>query len=305
VWRIESIIKRRPILGSSAPSTPLIYCNLWRAGGEDTAFVGTQNPNNSMLPGGPSKKMKGQPHCSIEQKFTKPFVNIAGSLQSFERGDTAAEIVGTVADHMKRTSNVTAGYFVGTGLRQTMPFGFHPGTSPTNKNYYTTGTEFFHYFSAFFLFWKGSRILRRWVDNTENGNVLIGMAGFKDSGSQFSDGVTLWSTSNVVPPQNRDAVQVHWQSCTPYDWVEQPGMNINPQARNATGFCSSQPNDLTQEVPTPANDFTYLLLSAGDDFTLMYPIPFFPAVWYPNTTSATTGDTVKLSSTGSPPSDSE
>lgn len=29
-----------PILGSSAPSTPLVYVNVWRAGGEDTAFAG-------------------------------------------------------------------------------------------------------------------------------------------------------------------------------------------------------------------------------------------------------------------------
>lgn len=278
-----SIALLTPIVGSTAPTTPILYVNIWRAGGEDTAFVGTQNPNNYLTASSGThhrdlKREKGNAHCSIDEKFKKPFENIAGSQQSFERGDTAAEILGTVADLMKRASEITNGYAVGGSHTYTQPFGFQIGTG--NVNYWTTGCEFYNYFSAFFLFWKGSRILRRWLGNTSNQMKPISMNNITNNQSQFSDGIVLWSQAVQQAPQLRDAVQAHWQCATPYAWVQQPGMQINTRCINQDGVISSIPNDLAFSGPSlPAH--SYLSVAAGDDFTLMYPVPFFPSTYYP------------------------
>jgi hypothetical protein len=285
------------ILGSTAPTTPVLYCNIWRAGGEDTAFQGTSNPVGNLVTtagGIKSSTMHfGKAHCSVDAKFSKPFNNIAGSLQSFERGDIAAEIIGTAADLCKRASDISTDLNVNNA---TFPQQFLPGTSPVNGGYWTAGCEYFHYMSAFFLFWRGSRILRRFLNPGVNGTIMA-MGNYGDNAT-WSDGATYWANGVRTFAPIRDAVQVHWQSQAPYEWIGQPGVHLNSTAVAIDGVATSIPNDIRAVPASVSTSFT--LVSGGDDFTLLYPVPFFPSTYYPLIPATTASKNKKVNTLPEP-----
>jgi len=85
-----------PISGSTAPSTPVVYCNVFRAAGEDFAMYqlhGNKDPTTMVQ------------QASLDDKFKVPFDTFEGALQSVSRGVCHSETIGTISDCLRRQSS--------------------------------------------------------------------------------------------------------------------------------------------------------------------------------------------------------
>lgn len=249
-----------PIVGSSSISPPLVYMNVFRSGGEDTQFSGLRGVR--LASGQVSTKPTHHSDVSIEKHFSVPFEGmISGTTQSLEQGFVAVESVHTVSDCLKRTSNT-----IPTTSNPTTPLNFVPGVA--NVNWATLGGEPYHYFSAMFRFWRGSRVFK-------HVQPCINIAMTNDATNvTHGDGVGVFFAPGTNALLYNESVLVPYLNTVP--WV--PMVHAPGQV-----FDASVPNNV-QDV------FGYVALlvttgsftvAAGDDFMLMYPVPFFSSAFAP------------------------
>jgi len=250
-----------PIVGSSSISPPLVYMNVFRSGGEDTQFSGLRGVrlgSTTLVPPSPTHHSD----VSIEKHFSLPFEGlVSGTTQSLEQGFVAVESAHTVSDCLKRTSST-----IPVSTNPTTPLNFSPGVA--NVNWATLGGEPFHYFSAMFRYWRGSRVFKHIQPN-----ILVAM---------FNDGVNVThgdgSAVFFAPGTNilyyNESVLVPYQNTVPWvPMVHAPGQIFDGSVPNTV-------QDVTGYVAllVAAGSFA---VAAGDDFMLMYPVPFFPGAFAP------------------------
>lgn len=247
------------VVGSSAPSAPVIYMNIFRSGGPDTSFSQLRGVRPGSAPFAVS-------NVSIAERFSKGFPglveNVAGGS---EVGFCMPEVVKTVSDCIKRPSSFLL------SSTSTQPWSFPAGTA--NVNYNTIAGEPYNYFSAFFRYWRGSRVLRHYQPCN-----LVALANDGVSVT-FGDGAAAMFTTATNALYNQESVSIPYYSQIPY----QP----NRLAPGAFGtFAAAIFSDslysynLSEQFGVP-NSQTNLSLQAGDDFMLMYPVPFFPVYFSP------------------------
>lgn len=256
------------IIGSSAPSNPVMYVNTWRAAGEDTEFSGLIGARD-----GVSAELEA--HANIAEKFLKPFdPPISNISQTSEKGTVAPEIALTVSDCLKRASSHIPLLTVSPS-RGTFPAGFPAGTA--NANFATIGREPFHYFSYPWQFWRGSRVLKHY--QAGDLRTLKSPA----AGTSWGDGgAFFFSSAANAALRYSEGVCIPWSA--PVQWIPMFQYNVSIQEQ----FYSDAYGQGATYIPvdfgnlTTYDDSTYLTIEAGDDFMLLHPLPFFPLAFYPD-----------------------
>jgi len=262
------IVQLTQIVGSSLPSTAVCYINVYRAGGEDTAFRALQHVTYGL-----GTVIEAE-STSLELRFTKPFpAMVDNANQSIEKGYVANEIAATISDCLKRASIMFSGLST-AAYDYTAPFNFPAGT--LNANYKTIGLEPYQYFASMFMFWRGSRIIRH-----SQATDFWGVMG-ATSTLNWGDGAAFYFPGGSAGLTNREGLCVNYSSIYPYIPVGQPGLTID---LHNYGPASQGPSVVLplqkQVVGTNLLTATNLVISAGDDFMLIHPVPFFPAKFYP------------------------
>jgi len=259
-----------PVVGSSAPSSPVIYVNVWRAGAEDTQF----SMLRGVRPGSTIRerlhKQNFKSNVDIMSHFSKPFPGLVeGTMQTQELGDTACEIIRTVSDCFKRTSSTILSNI---NSLYTFPGVFNHGTSGVNNP--IIGGEPFYYFGSMFRYWRGGRIL----GHTQSCN-LVSMVN-DGTHVTYGDGVAHFFTSTTNAYYSQEKIHIHWASELPYmPNLYSPGQGTSFDLYTFEDETyDSYPVDVTG-IPNTVGSMN---ISGADDFMMMYPIPFFPrAFLYP------------------------
>jgi len=262
-----------PIVGSSAPTTPLVYLNVWRSGGEDTSFARLVGARDGSA-------LSAEAHMNMNEMFKKPFDTLLpGQVQSTEQKENMADVAGSVSDCLKRQSQHVTMVSPFNTVFSTFPSWFNPGAF--SVNFLTIGREPLHYFANMFMFWRGSRILKHYSSGT-----LLGLQGI-DTNSTWGDGCSLWfpNGSDTNPPYliHNEQYQVPYYSVLPY-FPTYNSFSLLPStfySNSTLNFAAHgyAPTDLrTTSVLTSV---TGLTLQGGDDIMCLYPVPFFPLVYYP------------------------
>jgi len=243
-----------PIYGSSLPATPVLYVNVFRAGGENTQFTALRGVRSNVY-----ADRKFTSNCSLNEHFSKPFPGlIDGVSTTTELGDVAVEQTNTISDCLKRTNN----WIPDTSLTA------HPGAFPagtSNANWYTLGGEPFNYFASCFRYWKGGRI----IGHTQ-ACQLVGM-NFGSGSPTWGDGVAPWFTTSSNVFYNNEKVHLHYVAPTPYyPMTFGPGQSFfSPMIGDPV--MSYAPLGLTGV----SNSQTSLTICGADDLMYLQPIPFF------------------------------
>lgn len=246
------------IAGSSAPSAPVIYCNVWRAGGEDIQFnmvrnsyyvyAGSEEKNKKSIAWREKKRVKlleepMKAQSTITTRFSKSFAPIlAGGKYSAEFRTCNAELPIRVSDMMKRWAFFQPNNLNTPGWDVIMPQSL---TSTDAIDDY----EPFQYFSQVFNFWRGSRRIR--LVNCPFDQFYN---YFNSSTSSFtSDGMamTIPTGAGFIPVINYIAhndIEIPWLSEVPYNYVyHNPTIPYAPQFDNPVGltvqFAGDGPND--------------------------------------------------------------
>lgn len=262
-----NIVQLTAIVGSSLPATPVCYINVYRAGGEDTAFRGLQNAAHGL------GDIEAE-STSLELRFTKPFPAMCESAnQSIEKGYIANEIAATVSDCLKRASLTITGLAIGAN-DYSAPFNFPAGAG--NINYSLIGLEPYQYFSSMFLFWRGSRIIRH-----SQATDFWGVKGATTT-LNWGDGAAFYFPLGTAGVTNREGLCVNYTSIYPYIPVGQPAVTVDLYNYGPASQGPSVDLPLAKQViGTNLSTASGIVVSAGDDFMLIHPVPFFPSKFYP------------------------
>lgn len=227
VERITSIV------GSAA--SPIIYLNVFRAAGEDYELARFTTTTYLPLP---------ENQCDIRERFKQTFEPISsGVSMSFEKGLVMPEIATTVADMIKLPSRCL--YETSTLNLVTAPIG------AKNPLWIYQGGPF-AFFSAFFMFWRGSRVVRF----LHTGDLVLPtdttLNSYLDGGRPLStDGVYVTFQEAVQIPMY--GIQ-HYYPTYPYTSSE---------------AMVNTPVSLKTTIPV-----SRAYISAGDDLTLLYLVPW-------------------------------
>lgn len=243
------IFQFTPIVGSSDPTTPIMYVNIWRAGGEDIQFSGLLDTDTITPYAAPSARTKsGVPtsQMHVGSRFKKAFPGInKGETLSVEKSLTMSEVTGTVADVLKRHQLVPSN-------AGTLPHNMTPVTSP------------FAYLTRFFMFWRGGRIQRR---IHYDANAVAATGAFLGIGSvnKICNG---WAPvyANAAGVFQPEAFHVPYYHSTPY----YPVLGAAALQVSADAYFS-EPVDINTVVTTTNSATT---LAAADDFVLLHIVPW-------------------------------
>jgi hypothetical protein len=258
-----------PIVGSSLPATPIVYCNVFRAGGEDMCFSQLVNAQTGSESLSKEKDLYRNdpfvPQCSINDAFKKPFDGLMpGTTQSIEKGFCMPEMAVTVTDCCKRQANHVP----------IMSFLSYP-TACTN----TIATAYIehqplHYFGSFFQWWRGSRTMRHYqFPYTTN---IWGLDNFRGTLLTYADGASqLFNAPTDAYLYHTEAIQLPYYCKVPWSPTLSPAHTTD---LNSQIF----PSDVRNP---PSSNIT---LQAGDDFMYMHCIPFFLLDYEPTSESETT-----------------
>jgi hypothetical protein len=260
-----------PIVGSTAPATPIVYLNVWRAGGEDTQFSSLMGARDG------DDVMNVEAHMDMCQLFSIPFETLHPTqIQGLEKGLIQCDVAGTVSDCLKRPANHTSSTTTVFGGKSTVPGTFIPGAS--NINFSTFGREPFHYFSNMFLFWRGSRVLKHKQETD-----LFSLQG-ADGNQTYGDGLGhMFVTDPTGTPylMHDESINVPYYCQVPY-YPTWQGTQLFPPNFLTSPAGPITPLDL---VPYPPPTTGAFQICGGDDLMLLYPAPFFPLVYYPPSTT--------------------
>ncbi len=245
------------IMGSSLPTAPIIYVNIFRAGGEDTQFAQLRGVRNTGF----------LSDCSLETEFKKPFEGLIKCVQTQEQGICMTEVVKTISDCLKRPSSL----ITTAGTLFTHPNTFPAGTA--NVNWRTLGGEPFNYFAYMFRYWRGGRILTHTqaFDKVAFSNATANL-------STHGDGVASMYTAATNSLANIEKVHVHWMCQVPYTVMAYTNNYYDFESYNDLDTGSLlYPSEITG-VPNSTPSFT---INGADDYMLIYPVPFFSAMFAP------------------------
>lgn len=253
------------IVGSSAPSTPIVYLNVYRAAAEDIQFAQLKGGSGRGTSHADDEDLLFEQECDIGQKFKEPFKSlIDGTTPSQEKNNTMADIVQTVNDCVKRDSQFDPVNFY------SFPTDFH--TDKTQYNY-LYNWEPFQYFSAFFAFWRGGRKLSKVYETSAYCPEHQG-----DNYYTYGDSVSFWpsaATNLYMQP----SLIIPWYSGLPYYPVAQLLANGSSSIMYPTN--GGQPADL-QLVTQSSGETSPNVISGADDFVLLHVVPFFLADYVPS-----------------------
>lgn len=250
-------------INGCSTETPLIFCNVFRAAGEDTSFAQLMNPAEHL----DSFQVKSQ--TSLRTHFSKAFDGIAGkTTQSVERGFCMPETAGTVSDCMRRHGR----HVPDTQYGLTYP----TAVSDANPAYPFVSQEPFNYFASHFLFWRGSRTTRRITVGT-----MITLRKFFDSTlsdqyNEIGDGAVLWQSPEGDALRYLDSAVIPYYTNVPWTPTFDPGKQFHSTLYPTT-IQTDFPADLVPESQAAGGTRT---LAAGDDFMALHPVPFFPLYDY-------------------------
>jgi hypothetical protein len=237
------------IVGSSLPATPVVYLNVFRGGGEDMRFA---QLGGAIGRGYVSIDEEATAQCDLRGEFKKPFKTfIQGATQSVELNNTMVDVIETVNDCLKRDSLHASNFY----------WSYPTDVLGTNSvPLYLTRWEPFHYFSSFFLFWRGSRKLS--VVYEQNGYRLEHAF---DNYSTWGDSLSHWPQT-ATAPYIQPSLIVPWYSGLPYTFMTKHQPTFWPPT---AGF--------PQDVANVGNPPDPNVISAGDDYVTLHPVPF----WFP------------------------
>jgi len=250
------------IAGSSQPSVPVIYCNVWRSGGEDIQF---SDPAPALtLPGdGPSQAVaQTSPQSRFRSKF--PFL-VDGASMSTEMGICMSEIGTTVKDMIRRYASYNSVNVYTNDFTQ-------PGTL---RNSIAEAREGFPYFSQIFLFWRGSRRFRIFSNDAVVESIIPSTATLPT----FYGGLVI-SPNNQGPTYATGSLdfEIPYMAVVPYSYVLR-----NP----AAVFPVNQPFPLPKGATTVTDGTSPvapdMCWAAGDDFQYLCLIPPIVALFPPVT----------------------
>jgi len=243
-----------PISGSTAPSTPVVYCNVFRAAGEDFAMYqlhGNKDPTTMVQ------------QASLDDKFKVPFDTFEGALQSVSRGVCQSETIGTISDCLRRQSSHKP-FIGGTVPVATLPntVGSTPGVAVLRDPW--------HLFPLVFWFWRGSRVLYTHlaVDQAKVTQTALPFGIVATTHPSYGDGmVEIFTDSNLKSQQG--ALHVPYYSELPYHYM----FNSLTSSNEDPILIGTYPTDIFAP-----SGFTAFTISAGDDFMMMYPHPVMSAL---------------------------
>jgi len=254
-----------PVIGQSLDSDCSIYCVIWRSAGEDFQFAQLQTVDPGSLgvlqlhtttPSTETNVLhKIQSQSAIRGRFAKPFAPIIqGCGQSHEKGFVASEVIGDLGACLKRYQEVSAPY--------TYPWLalFDTGVSDTGA---------FLHFSQMFLFWRGSRRLKK-LCSIISSFAETGADDFISVQTSVSPGP---ATSGYYSFSDGTAyVNYNLNSCVdatiPY-YCTYPYVPTNPNLTTIDGYSGDLfPMDAQSYVPDNYSIFHYLI-AAGDDFSYL------------------------------------
>lgn len=235
-----------PIVGSSLPSTPTIYLNVFRAGGEDTQF--SLLGNAAYLPYDYDNPVTAQ--SSINSRFKQVFPSlIEGSNMSQELKSVMSEQIGTIKDCTMRASSINA---------NVTAFDYPSVTGETSDTQLLS-REPFNYWSSVFAFWRGGRRIRQYYGSPFGGTAPTARV------STPSDLTTFGNTQFPVALDTTMTFptwEVPWYHTSPYFFVPSYG-----------GI------DLSQVPPVNlvlGATFPITIISGSDDFEYLFVTPPFP-----------------------------
>lgn len=262
------IFQFTPIVGSSDPTTPIMYVNIWRAGGEDIQFSGlldTDTITPYITPSARTRSdvIKSQMH--IGKRFQKSFPGInKKETLSVEKGLTMSEVTGTVADVCHRHQ------LVGSN-NGTLPHNMTPTTSP------------FAYLTRFFMFWRGGRIQRRIHYDANSATPSGAFLGIGSVNKLCNGWAPAYATAQSI--YQPESFHVPYYHSTPY----YPVLGAAALQVSVDAYFS-EPVDIVNTTTTTNSAFT---LAGADDFVLLHIVP------WGNLTTITPPPMVKLVSTPS------
>lgn len=241
-----------PILGSTAIATPKVYVNIFRAAGEDFQLavprswplVASSKTEETTTRVGYKDQML------LRKKFLEPFEPIIdGVKQSIEKSNCMPEVAGTVNDVIKRAA----------------PNPLAPSTIVYSRA--NLDLDLFSAFRRFFLFWRGSRTVRRQSMRDIQG--LSPTLAYLNTGAgvyTYSDAFTLFTQYGLYT-QMLEGCSVPYYSSVYYQPMPSPSllqlhqtMYLNP------------PLDLTLSGAIPSTN--EWMINAGDDFVMMFLVPY-------------------------------
>lgn len=239
-----------PIIGSSDPGAPIVYVNVFRAGGEDLEFSGYRNPTT----------FTGlQNQMNIGSKFAEKFPAInQGTSQSMTNGNVMCETIDAVGDLVKKPCwhGSTTEFFPSSGTRLYGPF---------------------HYFARFFMYWRGGRVLRHY----HPGNTTTHNDGWYLVNGSYTDNML---ENGWVPAYGTATALYQQEGCLVPYYCAQHYWPTHAQGTTTVNSCYDHaPLDATLEIS--AKD--HIAISGADDFVFMYPVLWGnvdPAVEAPTTT---------------------
>lgn len=262
-----SLTLETPIIGSTSILTPFAYINIFRAGGEDIQFAQLKGVKKYVPLSQPTstKTSEWKSDSSPGILFQKPFETLVpGVTQSTERNYCMSELPQTISDCLKRPSY----------HKPATPFWSIFDMDPSVE--LSTRGEPFHYFSALFLFWRGSLNVQSII--SESTDFEVGSITTVSPGTLATVNPTYGDTQYRQPVNNysttfANTVNIPYFSVQPWQAVRQPGPILDQGCLSLADGTPTVPSQL--HFTTGAKT----LMSAGDDFILMYPMPYFPWYW--------------------------
>jgi len=261
-----------PISGSSMPSTPIIYLNVWRSGGEDIQFNFLRNPYPVFFPSTVKTKAikakstkdvrlrneKVVAQTTISTRFKKTFPPImAGSKFSGEFRTCAAELPIRISDMMKRWSQCDVDVFSAN------QFDVYYPQSVITTNTVADYTPF-QYWSNIFLFWRGGRRIRFIANQSDYACLDFLNSGINVSDGGFNQGAAFLMVNCSSDLVRHNDVEVPWISETPYMYTLTPGAAFTAQFDLPAGLTYN---------PSGSFNPDYMFTKAGDDFQFLYLWP--------------------------------
>jgi hypothetical protein len=245
------------VQGSSLPADAVYYVNVWRAAGPDYQLAMQGSWNGTFVPSvelAEKKVSDFEPQSSLIGKWNEPAEGVqTSSTGLLESGCYMADQATTITDMMKR--------YVPHIKPAGGPLSFPSMWNPTPVSYYPI-----HLFSSSFLFWRGSRRIKKapatnyflakhatQVDNFL-GNAMVITSNPADENTTVN--IPWYCTALMVPTQIAQSDYPWFNAEYPVDYFD----NVGPD-------------------PDPT------FIAAGDDFMYVWLVPPCPNVVQPTFSS--------------------
>jgi len=246
-----------PIVGAPTPTTAVIYCQIYRAGGEDMSFAVLDDPAS---PARLYKARKGHTDLSlakaqmdIKKEFSVQFPPLSGGEYFTEECHAVmSERIDNLIDILKRAT---------TGYTATSAFGN------------TSTTSLHKLIMASFLWQRGSLVYR---------HIHLGNTSTHNDGWYLVPGASTTKKLEFgwAPAYNTATALCQTEACVLPWYCAQPYFPTNSsQSKIDLASKASGPVGITLSLSTPDT----VTITAGDDFMALYLVPWAGLIAYKNT----------------------